>query len=258
MERGLEGLEAVSRAFVYLPYDLRRLVIRYSRRLIVKELLNLGGLRRRGRLTTRRFRWDSDDIDVDATLESWLSGALRDPGEIRVVTRSRGERAYVLMVDRSFSMSGFKIFAASVAAAALALATPNQLDYGVLAFNTTVTWVKRVGEYVDREEVVSRILELEAEGYTDIYTALMEARREILGRGYKKCIGVLMTDGEWTAGPNPLRAARLYDELHVLILPSRWTNFAATLARVGGGRYSMVTSLREIPRAVGSLVGVGD
>ncbi|RME46053.1 MAG: hypothetical protein D6791_09260, partial [Chloroflexi bacterium] len=84
-----------------------------------------------------------------------------------------------------------------------------------------------------------------------------------------KKIGILITDGDWTYGGDPTRAARLFDSLHVigcqepLIYEDTYDEFTyyqrrksyhgikiASLAKEGRGRFSWVESTDDVPGAI--------
>lgn len=105
-------------------------------------------------------------------------------------------------------------------------------------------------------------------------------------KGYGKKIGVLLTDGDWTSGEDPLPVARRFDNLHVIGLeeplrvedvddeitfryfdsrgdmprPGGWGveetlrryqgSRVETLAREGRGHFSYVQGIKEVPLAI--------
>ena len=251
----LEGLELFARTYDFLERGLRELAKKYALRIILRIASHAVGKARRGPLCTEAFNWDSDDIDIDRTIEKMLEGYHYnlDSEELMVYKRERRRRCYALIIDRSISMSGYKIILAALTGATLAYATRDLDDYCVLAFNTKVTFLKRLREHMDAETIVNRILGLEAYGYTDIASALKEAYME-LRKGVSECVAVLITDGEWTAGDNPLKVAPLYKQLNVIAVPSKWRGFARAIAIRGHGRYALATSLRDVPRIVRTII----
>ncbi|MEM2475220.1 MAG: VWA domain-containing protein, partial [Thermofilaceae archaeon] len=149
--------------------------------------------------------------------------------------------------------AGFKLVLGAFASAVLAYAGSRVDDYCVLSFNTRVDLLKGVRERRDVEEVVNRILSLEAEGYTDIHAALVAARDHLVASGYEPR-AILVTDAEWTAGRNPLEAAPLFRELNVILVPSKYLGFARAMAELGGGRLVLVRSIEEAPEKLHALL----
>ncbi len=250
-QRGIRGLDALARVLMFLPLDLRTLAKEYSLKAILKLKPIEGGPRLRGRLR-RRPSWEGDDVDVEATVERALDH-LSSPPEPVVLCRDRGDRALVLVVDRSSSMSGFKIVAATLAAATLAYAFPAD-ELAVIAFNERAEVLKGFGRALDREVLARRVLNLEPIGYTNFYEALRKSLWELRRAGYCVARALMITDGEWTAGPNPLPIAAEFDELHVISVPSKWWRFAREMARRGGGRFYLLRNLDELPRALSGML----
>lgn len=237
---GLKGLDAIARVYGHLPSWARERARAYARELVVELARGYAGRRR---LARGGGPEDAVDVDVDGTVERALESCAK-PVEPAFFSMKRRGRAYALVVDRSSSMSGFKLVLGSLVGAMLAYAGEGVDDYCVLAFNTEVEAIKRLGERRDVEDVVDAILALEAEGYTDIHKALLAARGELLSAGYEPR-AVLVTDAEWTAGENPLLAAPLFRELNVVCVPTKWLGFAKALAEAGGGRLIFARSLEE-------------
>ena len=237
---GLRGLDAIARVYGYLPSWARERARAYARELIVKLAHGYAG----GRKLARGGGFeDAVDIDVDGTVERALEACSRPVEPAFFAMRRRG-RAYALIVDRSSSMAGFKLVLGSLVGAMLAYAGEGVDDYCVLAFNTEVDVIKRLGERKDVEDIVDAMLSLEAEGYTDIHKALLAARSELLSASYEPR-AVLVTDAEWTAGKDPLLAAPLFRELDVICVPTKWLGFAKALADAGNGRFIFARSLEE-------------
>ncbi len=238
---GLKGLDAIARFYSYLPSWGKDMARAYARDLVIELARGYAGRRklaRGGRLE------DAVDIDVDGTVERALDACCEKHVEPAFFSMRKKGRAYALVVDRSSSMAGFKLVLGSLASAMLAYAGSGVDDYCVLAFNTKVDVVKRLGERKDIEEVVDAVLSLDAEGYTDIHKALLAARSELLSAGYEPR-AVLVTDAEWTAGENPLLAAPLFKELNVVCVPTKWLGFAKALAEMGYGHFVFARSLEE-------------
>jgi len=248
----VEVLELYSRVLPYMSERERSLAKRYAAQIVLKMSSRAAESWRGGRLELGRFEWDADDIDVDATAERAAERGYLTLDDLAVYRRGRGGRMYALIVDRSASMAGLKIVLAALAAASLAYATPWD-TYAVLAFNTEVTFVKRVRECVAKEVVVDRILSLRPEGYTDIALAIREAHRELVRSGAAETVGILITDGEWTWGEHPLKYAPLFTRLHVIGVPSKWRGFAEAIAVRGHGRFVFVRDLREVPEAISRI-----
>ncbi|MEM1508408.1 MAG: vWA domain-containing protein [Thermofilaceae archaeon] len=207
-----------------------------------------------GKKSLSRAAWNDGlvDIDVEKTLENVLESRLRTPEQVATFAMRRRGVAYALLVDHSSSMNGFKLLLGAFIGSVLAYSASRVHDYCVLAFNTEVEILKHLRERRDPESVVTSILALDAEGYTDIYKALEAARFELLSAGYEPR-AILVTDAEWTAGESPLKVAPMFRELNVVCVPSKWVGFAKTIAELGRGSFTLIRSIEEVPEKLGFL-----
>jgi MoxR-like ATPase len=250
-----------------LDPELREIAKRYASRLIVQmasQIANLG--MKSGPLHRVPGSPTSDEIEIDATMERIIDHPTRPLEENLVVLgRHPEQKACVVMLDHSHSMTGIKISMAALTAAVIALHFKR--DYGVVTFNTQARVLKSIAVDKSPTQTVSEILSLQAHGYTNIRQALELGIREI--KRYDRKIGILITDGDWTYGGDPLQAARLFDELHVigteepLVFEETYDEFSyyhradhyhsmkiAMLAREGRGRFSTVHRIADVPNAI--------
>ena len=250
-----------------LDPELREIAKRYASRLIVQmasQIANLGV--KSGRLYPTQGSLDQDEIEIDATLERIIDNRDRPLEENLVVfTRRPEQKACVVMLDHSHSMTGIKISMAALTAAVIALHFKR--DYGIVTFNTQARVLKGISVNKSPTQIAAEILSLQAYGYTNIRQALELGIGEI--KRYDRKIGILITDGDWTYGGDPLQAARLFDELHVigteepLIFEDTYDEFSyyqrssryhsmkiAMLAKEGRGRFSTVRGIEEVPNAI--------
>ena len=160
------------------------------------------------------------ELDVEATVENLLGKPHPEPGDLIVQRRVDRRHQVVLMVDTSLSMAGEKMALAAVAAAVLALKL-RPGDLAVVLFADGARTVLRFGEEVDPAELVRRMLAVPCGGGTDIAAALRLGHAELQrGRDPGRC-GLLVSDGVYTCGADPLPAAARFGELHVLLMEER-------------------------------------
>ena len=204
--------------------------------------------------------WDGGDgeLALEATLENVLGKAWPETGDWVVRRRVERRCQVALMVDTSLSMAGEKMALAAVAAAVLALKL-RPGDLSVVLFADDARVVLRLGEEVRPDDLVRRMLARPCGGATDMHAAL-EAGRIELGRGRDpRRSGLLISDGVYTAGPDPCPAAACYRDLHVLlthdeaetsetlwIAPRR--NVGEAVARSGNGGIVRVDGFAALPR----------
>lgn len=219
-----------------------------------------------GRLRQVQAGFESDEIEVDATLERMIDYPAKPLEEnLVVLARPPEQRACVVMLDHSDSMTGIKIAMAALTAAVIALHFRH--NYGVVTFSTRARVLKRLSMRKSPTQIAGEILSLRANGYTNIRAALELGIGEI--RNADKKIGILITDGDWTYGGDPFQAARRFDSLHVigcqepLIFEDTYDEFTyyqrrksyhgmkiASLAKEGRGRFSWVEGTEDVPAAI--------
>jgi uncharacterized protein with von Willebrand factor type A (vWA) domain len=155
----------------------------------------------------------------------------------------------VLMVDTSLSMSGEKMALAAVAAAVLALKLHGG-DLSVVVFDDHARTVTRLEADEPPDEVVRRMLAQPVRGYTNIAAALELGAAELeRGRNPRK-VGLLISDGVATVGPDPLPLAARFNRLHVLLTEDYKMDreLCRQMADLGRGDVFSVASFNDLPR----------
>lgn len=245
--------------------QLREAAKRYASRLILKiakEVANLGV--KSGSLQPVGDHLASDEIEIDLTLERIVERPTESIEDNLVVLARRPEEreACVVMLDHSSSMQGFKVAIAALTAATIALHYKE--NYAVVAFNTRAFSLKRIARPFAPSRVAQEVLSLEARGLTNIREALELALEEI--RFYDSKIGILLTDGNWTYGGDPIDVARRFNRLHVIGIEDpptpyelEYTTYGSyyipfkgieILAKEGRGICAYVRSIDEVPKAL--------
>jgi len=244
--RDLDLLELLALCLPYLRDDFKRLARKYATNIILKMISrSRWGLRRGNIIGNQPYSWNSDDIDIDNTIEALTDQYIISSEIIRVFEREYATKAYALIIDRSASMGGLKIALAALLSTMLVYSSVNP-SLVITAFNTKVDFIKRFNEILPPNIVIDRILDLRANGYTDIALALRITYKELARSGLNEYIGILITDGEWTAGENPLKYAPLFDRLHVICVPSKWAGFARAIAKKGHGEFFFIRNLSDL------------
>jgi MoxR-like ATPase len=250
-----------------LDPELQEIARRYASRLIVQMASKIAGLGvKSGRLRQVQAGLESDEIEVDATLERMIDYPAKPLEEnLVVLARPPEQKACVVMLDHSDSMTGTKVVMAALTAAVIALHF--RQNYGVVTFNTRARVLKQLAAHKSATQIAGEILSLRANGYTNIRAALELGIGEI--RNADKRVGILITDGDWTYGGDPYQAARRFDSLHVigcqepLIFEDTYDEFTyyqrrrgyhgikiASLAKEGRGRFSWVEGTEDVPAAI--------
>jgi len=157
------------------------------------------------------------ELDIEATLENLLGKPHPEPGDLIVQRRVDRRHQVVLMIDTSLSMAGEKMALAAVAAAVLALKL-RPGDLAVVLFADDARVVSRFGEEVAPAELVRRMLAVPCGGGTDIAAALRAGHAELQRGRDPGRSGLLVSDGVFTSGADPLPAAARFGPLHVLLM----------------------------------------
>jgi len=191
------------------------------------------------------------ELDLEATLEQPRPWEAQD----LIVRRNEPREAEVVAVlDMSLSMTGEKIALTALSAAILRL----KLEHvAVVAFDTEAHLLVRVGESVTPRELVRRVLEVPAQGYTNIEAGLRLALRELQRSNRRERVGILLSDGIYNVGWDPVRVAARYPRLHVVQVGQeerQGTKTCTRMASVGRGRLYRAVTYEDLPRVVRTLV----
>jgi MoxR-like ATPase len=194
---------------------------------------------------------EDTEIDVEATLESFLEKGKLEPSDLVVERREPKELAVALMLDASLSMSGDKLAIATAAIAVLAFRLKS-VDYLLITFNDRPSVLKRIDQTKGLDDLISSLLDAHAGGYTNIEAALVKGREELSPARARNQVGILITDGNFTVGADPAEAAMGYKRLFVVMTDSHDCQpvTCETVARNGGGRMYAVSSFDDIPRVL--------
>ncbi len=240
-----------------LDIKRRKILKRLTRSSILKLSLRVASEGLRGDIPVRGEYQYQTDFDLEATMEQLLeryptgTPVLRRSDIIGIERRERKKNG-VLVLDASGSMMGERNINAALSAAVMAYSM-RQDKFGVIAFNTKAFLIKGIKDDLPIEEIMDRILDLEAVGYTNIEDGLKMGALQIKNLKTRFKWAILLTDGAYNKGDDPRYLCKHYEKLHVLNLPGgkKWgQRVCKDLARLGGGRYVTVSSYNEVPRAL--------
>ncbi len=231
-----------------LKQNVRTLAVKIASRLIIKiakQIADTGC--RSGKLKLVQGFSDCAEIELDCSLEKYMEQPeLGILDNLVSYIRQKEKTAFVMMFDHSYSMKGMKIILAAITAAAIA--QHFKRDYSVLAFSNQVAVLKAIDEPTGPEEVLERLFALELSGDTDIRLAL-ETGLNHLGE-YEDKTGLILTDGAWNRGGDPLEAAVRFAKLSVIGFPPAKREKIRKLAIKGKGNFSFVKDETEIACAI--------
>ena len=234
----------------------KRVFRRLARTALLKQSLRIAGEGLRGDLFKQALYEPGLDFDLEATIEQTMEKypegiPVLGMDDIVGIDRVQRKKSGVLILDTSGSMYGERNINAALTAAIMAYSMRKD-DYAVVAFNTKAFMIKRFDEDIKVQDIVDRILDLEAIGHTNIEDALRLAAKELNKLKTRFKWAILFTDGVYNKGKDPRYLAREFKKLHVINLPGKkWgTRVCQDLARLGAGKYVAVNNYEEAPRAL--------
>jgi Mg-chelatase subunit ChlD len=225
-------------------------------RTIVLDRARTGRSRVRGTARLRHVPADrGGDLDLDSSLETIASAraSRRAPGLDELVARDWGRPmvAVCLVVDASGSMSGERLAAAALTAAACAWRAPQ--EFAVLSFAREVHLHRALTAQVDAGVVVERLLQLRGHGVTALAAALRRAADQLAAARAQRRITILLSDCRATDDEDPVPAASALDELLILAPGGDSAEAEALAARVGA-RCEPMADAADAPAALARLL----
>jgi gas vesicle protein GvpN len=232
-------------------------LIELAKRIAVKATIRhvlqlLGPVSMPTYISRSEFRLGEDaEIDVESTLDSLVEIEHLSPSDIIVERREPRQLSVAMMLDASLSMTGDKLAMATAAIAVLAFRLKT-VDYLLITFNDRPTVLKQINQTRSLDCLISDLLDAHAGGYTNIEGALRKGKDELSISKTKNRVGILITDGNYTVGANPVDAASAYRRLFVIMTESHdcQPGVCEDIAKSGGGHMYEVSSFDEIPRVL--------
>ena len=243
-----DSLEIFANIYGMLKDDVRARAVKLASRLIVKVARRIADTGyRSGALKPIPGYADGADLAMGPTMERILSSPERSVVDNLVTYgRTREKHAFVMMFDHSYSMKGMKIVLSAITAAAVA--RHFRTDYAVVAFSNDVTVLKGIDDDTGPDRLLERLFALELYGDTDTRLALESGLKQM--RRYENKRGLLLTDGAWNRGGDPLGIAPVFDRLSVIGFPPARRQDIERLALRGKGQFSFVENEDEISAAI--------
>jgi len=176
------------------------------------------------------------------------------------IKRQRQKRKIVLILDTSGSMYGRLLLNAALTTSVLAYNMEKE-DYAIILFNSIAMTLKKIDQRKSVISIIDEILDSEAVGFTNIQIGLERGLKELskVKEKTRNKFGILITDGNYNRGDNPLEFAKRFPKLHVIGMPAEndaegGIDTCREIAKVGKGKFYAVNNYNEIPRALIDLL----
>ena len=189
------------------------------------------------------------ELNIERTLEAMAGKTWPERNDWIIERRENKHQQIVLMMDVSLSMSGRNLALAALAGAVLALKLPPE-DLSVVAFDSMARVLTHLGEPHPVEDIVDAILSQPARGFTNLQAALEAGCHEIERGQDQRRAGLLITDGVYTVGSDPVPLASRFPQLFVLLTEDHRMDAALCrrMANAGKGDVFPVGSFEELPQ----------
>lgn len=200
-------------------------------------------------------RWPAEgELDLEHSMEQ--SPRPERPEDLLLIQQLPRNVEVVAMLDISLSMTGEKLALMAVAVAILKL----KLEHlSVVTFETQAHRLARLGESLDVRSLIRRVLEVPAQGYTNIEAGLRMGAEELRRSRERERVGLLLTDGVANVGGNPVVPAGRFPRLHVIHLGDyqpQGARCCQAIAHAGRGRLFRATRYGDLPGVVRRAVRV--
>ncbi len=185
-------------------------------------------------------RGGSMELDVEETLLQ---------AEPMFQVRSEKEHGLVLLLDTSLSMKGEKLALLGVTVAATCESVPSDA-LCILGFDSEIHAIKEFGEKIDTALAIERTLSIPAGGFTNIERGLRSALERIGASRLPASRVILISDGRYTEGKNPVIEARKFRAIYPVKIGKDPGGRAVMreIADTGQGRFAEVREMHELPR----------
>jgi len=195
------------------------------------------------------------DIDVEMTVEEMLDRMPTDASGLIIESKLPRKMACIMMIDASLSMSGDKLGTAAASLGVLAYKLKS-IDYGIVVFNSAARVMKQLDHKVAVETLVGDLLDIPAMGLTNIEDALKTGIRELNRAKINDRIGIMITDGHYTAGKDPREVAAQYPRLFIIMINSYDSSLGLCkeMAALGKGKVLIVDTFEEIPQVLRNVL----
>jgi Mg-chelatase subunit ChlD len=195
------------------------------------------------------------DLDIDLSMDA-IAGSRaegRTPNLEQLIAKDwrRPDLALCLLVDSSGSMTGDRLAAAALTAAACSWRAP--AEFAVISFNRNVTVHRALSTATPPVRTVTGLLELRGHGVTALAAALNAATEQFSSARATRRVTILLSDCRATDEQDPLPPARSQQEL-IVLAPAGDHVEAAQLVAAVGARLGLLRSAADAPAAIAAAL----
>ncbi|MFV0533894.1 MAG: VWA domain-containing protein [Cumulibacter sp.] len=236
--------------------ELRRKAKELAARLVL-DRARIGQPGGRGTARMRRVPADyGGDIDLDASMDAIIEarsgGRAASLEEIWARDWARTDLAICVVLDTSGSMSGDRLTASALSAAACAWRAPGELS--VLQFAKEVTVIRPIEGGKSSGALVGEVLGLRGHGVTGLAGALKAAADELGRARASRRVVLLLSDCRATDDEDPIPFAKRIDEL-LILTPDDDTDAAEELVAKANGKWRYLPGPTAAPQLINDLLG---
>ncbi|MFX0008341.1 MAG: VWA domain-containing protein [Promethearchaeota archaeon] len=238
---------------------------RLARQSILKLSLKITskGIRGQFKKTVPYYKISTPEFSIDETIQHNPLKIFEkniNYKDIYGIERKRQKRKIVLILDTSGSMYGRLLLNAALTTSVLAYNMEKE-DYAIILFNSNVMVMKKINQKKPIATIIDDILDSEASGFTNISLGLEKGLKELnkMKDNRKNRFGILITDGNYNRGEDPITLAKTFPKLHVIGMPAendadQGIETCREIANAGSGKFYAVNDYKEIPRALIELL----
>ncbi len=238
---------------------------RLARQSILKLSLKITsrGIRGQFKKTVPLYQIGMPEFSIDETIQHnplKIYNRNLNYQDIYGIERKRQKRKVVLILDTSGSMYGRLLLNAALTTSVLAYNMEKE-DFAIVLFNSTAMVMKKINQKKLITSIIDDILDSEAVGFTNICIGLEKGLKELnkIKENRKSRFGILISDGNYNRGDDPIELAKRYPKLHVIGMPAendadQGIRTCKEIAKAGRGKFYAVNDYKEIPRALIELL----
>ena len=268
-EKAKESAESMAEVYFFIRRPISKkykyIFRRLARQSIIKTSLKITskGIRGSFKKVVPSYQIGEPEFDLDETLQHnslKVSNKTLSYNDIYGIKRQRQKRKVALILDTSGSMYGRLLLNAALTTSVLAYNMEKE-EFAIILFNSTAMTLKKIDQKKPVITIIDEILDSEAVGFTNISIGLEKGLKELnkIKEKTRQKFGILITDGNYNRGKDPITLAKNFPKLHVIGMPAdndadRGIETCRELANAGRGKFFAVKDYKEIPRALIELL----